>query len=183
MFKNLAACLVLLTLVAPSPILGRGKSPLSHQAVEIESLVDKASDVLVDRGSKAFADFRTKGSSWRYADVYLFVVDMNGIVLFSAARPDREERDFLDDRDADGKRFHKDFIEVVKTFGSGWVDYMFPKPGQSHARVKWSYSCASTASTHSWGRVSMSIDAVIVPDRTARTGDELIGAAARFSKV
>ncbi|KQS77542.1 MULTISPECIES: cache domain-containing protein [unclassified Methylobacterium] len=143
MFKTLAACLMLLILVAPSPVLGRGKFPISHQAAEIESLVNKASDVLVERGSEAFADFRTKGSSWRYADVYLFVVDMNGIVLFNAARPDREERDFLDDRDADGKRFHRDFIEVVKTFGSGWVDYMFPKPGQSHAHVKWSYICAT----------------------------------------
>ncbi|WP_456684725.1 cache domain-containing protein [Bradyrhizobium sp. P5_C11_2] len=143
MFKKLLTGLVLLVLTATLPALGQRGPPPAHQAAEIEALVNKASVVVEEWGSKAFADFRTKGSSWRYADVYLFVVDMNGVVLFNAARPDREERDFLDNRDADGKRFHRDFIEVVRNFGSGWVDYMFPKPGQSHATVKWSYVCAT----------------------------------------
>jgi signal transduction histidine kinase len=143
MFKMLLAWPVLLVLTATCPALGQRRLPPSHEAAEIEALVNKASDVLEERGSKAFADFRKKGSPWRYADVYLFVVDMHGVVLFNAARPDREGRDLLDDRDADGKRFHRDFIEVVKNFGSGWVDYMFPKPGQSYASVKWSYVCAT----------------------------------------
>jgi hypothetical protein len=143
MFKKLPIWPVLLVLTATFPALGQRGPPPAHQAAEIEVLVNKASDVLEERGGKAFADFRKKGSPWRYADVYLFVVDMNGIVLFNAARPNREGRDLLDDRDADGKRFHRDFIEIVKTFGSGWVDYMFPKPGQSHATVKWSYVCGT----------------------------------------
>ncbi|MGH1575001.1 cache domain-containing protein [Methylobacterium sp. P31] len=143
MFKKLLTGLVLLFLTATLPALGQRRPPPTHEALEIEALVNKASEVLEERGSKAFADFRKKGSPWRYADIYLFVVDMNGVVLFNAARPDREERDFLDDRDSDGKRFHRDFIEVVSKYGSGWVDYMFPKPGQSHASVKWSYVCAT----------------------------------------
>lgn len=143
MFKKLLTGLVLLVLTATFPALGQRGPPPSHQAAEIEALVNKASDALEERGSKAFPDFRQKGSPWRYADVYLFVVDMNGVVLFNAARPNREERDFLDARDADGKRFHRDFIEIVRNSGSGWVDYMFPKPGQAHATVKWSYVCAT----------------------------------------
>ncbi|MHB2205284.1 cache domain-containing protein [Methylobacterium sp. CM6257] len=143
MFKMLLTWPVLLVLTATSPALAQRRFPPAHEAAEIEALVNKASDVLEERGSKAFADFRKKGTPWRYADVYLFVVDMHGVVLFNAARPDREERDFLDDRDADGKRFHRDFIEVVSKYGAGWVDYMFPKPGQSHASVKWSYVCAT----------------------------------------
>ena len=117
--------------------------PPSHQASEIETLVNKAADTLEERGRRAFEEFRKEGSTWRYGDVYLFVVDMQGVVLFHAARPNREGRDLLDERDAAGKRFHRDFIRVVKRFGSGWVDYMFPKPGQSVATVKWSYVCAT----------------------------------------
>ena len=98
MFKKLLTGLVLLVLTATFPALGQRGPPPAHQAAEIEALVNKASVVVEEWGSKAFADFRTKGSSWRYADVYLFVVDMNGVVLFNAARPDREERDFLDNR-------------------------------------------------------------------------------------
>jgi cytochrome c len=28
---------------------------------------------------------------------------------------------------------------VVQSKGSGWVDYMFPKPGQTKPSQKWSY--------------------------------------------
>lgn len=115
----------------------------SHQAAEIEALVNRAAEVLDQQGSGAFEEFRRKNGPWRYGDVYLFVVDMHGVVLFNAARPNREGHDLLDERDADGKRFHMDFIEVVSTFGSGWVDYMFPKPGQPSATVKWSYVCGT----------------------------------------
>ncbi|SDA09414.1 Cache domain-containing protein [Methylobacterium sp. UNC378MF] len=120
----------------------RAPPPL-HQAAEIEALVNKAADILESEGPRAFDAFRRKGSIWRYGDVYLFVVDLRGVVLFNAAHPNREGRDLLHERDADGKTFHQDFIDTVTLFGSGWVDYMFPKPGQSVPSVKWSYVCAT----------------------------------------
>ncbi|MGH1573490.1 cache domain-containing protein [Methylobacterium sp. P31] len=143
MFKALLIWPVLLALSAAFPAFGKRYPPAIHQAAEIETLVGRAAEVLDDQGSRAFGEFRRKGSPWRYGDVYLFVVDMRGIVLFNAAHPNREGRDLLDERDADGKRFHRDFVEVVSKSGSGWVDYMFPKPGQSVPSVKWSYVCAT----------------------------------------
>ncbi|SDM94462.1 methyl-accepting chemotaxis protein [Methylobacterium phyllostachyos] len=133
----------MLLIGATLPASGRRALPVLHQVAEIEMLVNRAAEVLEERGVGAFAEFRRKGSGWRYGDVYLFVVDMRGIVLFNAAHPDREGRDLLHERDADGKRFHQDFIDTVDRFGSGWVDYMFPKPGQSVPTVKWSYVCAA----------------------------------------
>jgi cytochrome c len=134
-----------LTLIANAPLvaLGQRRPPPVHEAAEIETLVNRAADVLERQGAGAFADFRKKGGGWRYGDVYLFVTDLQGVVLFNAARPNREGRDLLDERDADGKRFHHDFVEMVTKFGSGWVDYMFPKPGQAVVTVKWSYVCAT----------------------------------------
>lgn len=109
----------LLLISATLPATGRRSSPVFHQAVEIETLVNEAAEVLGERGAGAFAEFRRKGSAWRYGDVYLFVVDLRGIVLFNAAHPEREGRDLLHERDADGKRFHQDFIDTVSRFGSG----------------------------------------------------------------
>jgi cytochrome c len=134
---------LILIVVAPPVVFGQRHPPPVHQAVEIETLVNRAADVLEQQGTDAFAAFRKKGGGWRYGDVYLFVTDLQGVVLFNAARPNREGRDLLDERDADGKRFHRDFVDVVTRFGSGWVDYMFPKPGQAVATVKWSYVCAT----------------------------------------
>lgn len=132
---------VLLLIGVTLPALGKRTPPVIHQAVEIETLVNRAAEFLEERGPTAFADFRRTDSGWRYGDVYLFVVDMRGIVLFNAAHPSREGRDLLHEHDADGKQFHKDFIETVSRFGSGWVDYLFPRPGQSVPTVKWSYVC------------------------------------------
>ncbi|MGU3664614.1 cache domain-containing protein [Methylobacterium sp. A49B] len=134
---------LLVLLAATLPAMGRRSPPILHQALEIESLVNRAAEFVEERGTDAFADFRRKGSPWRYGDVYLFVVDMRGIVLFNAAQPNREGRDLLDERDADGKLFLRAFIDTVHRFGSGWVDYMFPKPGHSAPTVKWSYVCAT----------------------------------------
>ena len=35
--------------------------------------------------------------------------------------------------------FWAEFLKVIQSKGSGWVDYMFPKPGQSQPSQKWSY--------------------------------------------
>ena len=65
-------------------------------------------------------------------------------ILDCAAHPNREGRDLLQEHDAAGKQFHKDFIGIVRESGSGWVDYMFPRPRRSTPEVKWSYVCATT---------------------------------------
>ncbi len=144
MLKALLKWPLILLLSTALPAFG-GPHPLpSHQAAEIESLVNRAAELLEERGRAAFQDFRKPGAGWRYGDVYLFVVDMQGIVLFNAAHPNREGRDLLQEHDAAGKQFHKDFIGVVRESGSGWVDYMFPRPRRSTPEVKWSYVCGTS---------------------------------------
>ena len=41
-------------------------------------------------------------------------------------------------KDVSGKLFRVEFVKVVQSQGSGWVDYMWPKPGQSQPSHKWS---------------------------------------------
>ena len=115
----------------------------THEATEIETLVGDAAEALESHGSEAFAAFRRKNGPWRYGDVYLFVIDMRGLVLFNAGQPAREGTDMLREHDANGKQFHKDFIETVTQFGSGWVDYMFPRPHRTVPEIKWSYVCGT----------------------------------------
>ncbi|WP_336491256.1 cache domain-containing protein [Methylobacterium nigriterrae] len=114
------------------------------QAARIEAMVNKAAALVEARGKAAFSEFRKRNSEWRFDDVYLFVSDLNGRVLLNVEFPQREGTDQLKEKDADGKSFHEDFIEVVRSDGSGWVDYMFPKPGQRYPSEKWSYVRATT---------------------------------------
>jgi len=41
--------------------------------------------------------------------------------------------------DANGKPMHDDFMKVLRAKGAGWVDYVFPKPGESKPSRKWTY--------------------------------------------
>jgi signal transduction histidine kinase len=95
---------------------------------------------LIDKeGKAAFVEFRKKDSEWFHGDTYLFVYDMKANVLLNPAFPQREGTNVTGQKDANGKLFHAAIIHEAETEGSGWVDYMFPKPGQTEPSQKWTY--------------------------------------------
>jgi len=115
-------------------------SPLATaQTKKVEALVTKAAALIDSKGKVAFAELRTKGSEWFHDDTYLFVYDLKSNVLLNPAFPAREGTNTTGQTDANGKLMHHDFIHVAETTGSGWVDYMFPKPGQTEPSKKWAY--------------------------------------------
>ena len=111
--------------------------PESEQAKQIVALVEKAAALIDSKGRSIFPEFR-KGE-WRTGDTYLFVNDLKGMVLLNPAFPELEGKDLSGRKDSNGKLFFLEFLKVVQSKGSGWVDYMFPKPGQSQPSQKWSY--------------------------------------------
>jgi cytochrome c len=43
-------------------------------------------------------------------------------------------------KDANGKVFNREFIRTAESKnGSGWVDYMVPKPGETQPAQEWAY--------------------------------------------
>lgn len=114
--------------------------PGSEEARQIEAMVNRAA-ALVERQGKAaaFAEFRKRDSEWWFGNIYLFSYDQNLNVLLNPAFPKREGTNPRGEKDAKGKAFHDEFLRVVQTKGSGWVDYMFPKPGETRLSQKWSY--------------------------------------------
>ena len=38
-----------------------------------------------------------------------------------------------------GKLLQRAMVELLKKQEAGWVDYMWPKPGQTQPSLKWSY--------------------------------------------
>ena len=72
-------------------------------------------------------------------DAYIFVYDTNGVNLALPAFPNLEGRNLLDLKDTQGKQLIREMLKVVQTSGSGWVDYMWPKPGESVSTLKSAY--------------------------------------------
>jgi len=118
---------------------GEQSPPKSKQATEIEVLVNKAAKLVDKKGKTAFAEFRQSGSEWRKGDTYLFALDLKENTLFNAAFPEHEGKNQAGNKDANGKLYDVELVRVVQRKGSGWVDYMFPKPGQTAPARKWSY--------------------------------------------
>ena len=64
---------------------------------------------------------------------------MKGISLFNAGFPKLEGTDQSGLKDANGKLISVELMKVAQSKESGWVGYMWPKPGQSQPSQKWSY--------------------------------------------
>lgn len=127
------------SLAAASPASSQQAPPPSERAKQTEALVNKAAALIDKNGKATFAEFRKKDSEWFHDDTYLFSYDMNANVLLNPAFPKREGTNVHGQKDAKGKPFHDEIIKTAETKGSGWVDYMFPKPGQSEPSQKWTY--------------------------------------------
>ena len=122
-----------------NPVIAQQSAPTSEKAKQIEALVNEAASLIESQGKAAFEEFRKKDSHWFTGDTYLFVYDLKSNVLFNAAFPAREGTNTTGQKDANGKLFHHAFIQVAESKKSGWVDYMFPKPGQTQPSQKWAY--------------------------------------------
>lgn len=139
MVKQIAVSAALLMLVTAAPAGAQQAPPPSPRAKRIEAMVNKAAALVDKEGRAAFAEFRKPNSEWRFGTTYLFAYDTKLNVLLNAAFPKREGDNMHGKTDANGKPMHDEFLTVVQTKGSGWVDYMFPKPGQKKPSRKWSY--------------------------------------------
>ena len=114
-------------------------APQSKEAKRIVALVEKAAALTESKGKTAFPEFKKKGSEWLKGEAHIFIADMNGTILMHSANPELETKSILDMKDANGKAFMREFIETAKTKGSGWVDYMWPKPGEKSPSKKLSF--------------------------------------------
>jgi len=139
MFKKVLICTALVTMAMVIPVSSQQSPPTSEQAKRIEAMVNKAAVLVETQGKAAFPEFRKRDSEWWFGNTYLFVYDKDMNVLLNPAFPKREGTNVHGDKDVNGKLFHDEFMKVIQTKGSGWVDYMFPKPGQTQPSQKWSY--------------------------------------------
>jgi cytochrome c len=139
MIKLFAVCTLLAGLTMASTAQSQEAPPPSEKAKQIEDLVNQAAALVNQRGRAAFDEFRKRDSQWWSGNTYLFAYDDHLNVLLNPAFPKREGTNPSGEKDANGKMFHDEFLKKVKADGAGWVDYMFPKPGQTQPSHKWSY--------------------------------------------
>lgn len=113
--------------------------PPPPQAERIEKLVGEAADLVARKGEAAFPEFRQRGSRWFNGFTYVFVDDMQMVSLVNGPRPQLEGRNVMNLKDASGRAFHHDWMKMLETSDSGWVDYLWPRPGSHKPSHKWTF--------------------------------------------
>lgn len=109
-------------------------------ANEAKALVAKAAVYVKATGkAKAFAEFTNQKGKFIDRDLYIFVVDFNGLTLAHGGNAKLVGKDMSGLKDADGIFFIKKFIELAKTKGSGWVDYKWVNPTTKKIEPKSTY--------------------------------------------
>jgi len=111
----------------------------SEQERQLVKLVNQAAHLVNTEGEVAFPRFHKKGTMWLEGETYIFIGDTDGVILVNGGNRRLEGQNLLNTKDADGKLFIREFIETVTTRGSGWVRYMWPKPGSAAPAQKMSY--------------------------------------------
>jgi cytochrome c len=96
---------------------------------EAEAMVKKAIAHIKEVGKNAaFADFTDKKPGWVDRDLYVAVYDMTGTVQAHGQNPKMVGKDLIELKDADGKAFVKERVELAGSKGKFWQDYKFTDP-------------------------------------------------------
>lgn len=122
-----------------SYIVGSGMYNDRMERAFVVDIVRQAVVEIEKNGEAAFSLLRDPTGPFVAKDTYIFATDMDAVGLVNPAFPMLEGRDLYDLVDAQGKYLNRDFVRVAETQGSGWVDYMWPKPGESVATQKSTY--------------------------------------------
>jgi signal transduction histidine kinase len=96
---------------------------------EAKALAEKAAIFAKTQGKdKALAEFNNPSGQFTKGELYIFANNWNGDCLAQGGNPKLVGQNHLGLKDSTGKAFMKEFIEVAKTKGSGWVVYSWTNP-------------------------------------------------------
>jgi len=107
---------------------------------EAEMMVHQAVAFLKKEGpEKALGVFSDPKGVFTYRDLYIYVLDVKGVMRAHGSHPEFVGKDQMQRKDADGKFMTKDAIELAKAKGSGWLDYKWQNPVTGQVENKVAY--------------------------------------------
>lgn len=135
---------ILIAFAAAALCLALAGSALAESATKDECIAkDKAAaQMIVDKGLDAgVAEINKKDGQFVWKDSYVFLMDFGGKMLAHPMSPTLIGQNVLDKKDKGepGKLLFKEFVELAKGKGEGWVDYMWANPGDPKPRKKITY--------------------------------------------
>ena len=122
-----------------SYVVGSGLYQMPMERDFVVEKVDEAVRLIEQEGTEALETLRDPAGGFRFYDAYVFVFDEAGVQHVNAAFPEHEGQNLLDLEDAEGVVIGREMLDVVRGRGAGWVDYLWPQPGDTRPSEKSSY--------------------------------------------
>ena len=99
------------------------------QPKEVINWVQKARDFYKSAGKEiAFAEYTNPRGQFTQKQLYVFALDLNGVMLAHGINERFVGEDFMGLSDSDGKLFIRDIVEAANAKGSGWIEYKWFHP-------------------------------------------------------
>lgn len=104
----------------------------------------EAAKMVNDKGlAAAVQEINKKDGKFVWKDTYVFLMDLKGNMLAHPMKPDLIGKNLMGSTDkaekGKEKLLFKEFVELAKSKGEGWVPYMWPKVGEEKPSRKISY--------------------------------------------
>jgi signal transduction histidine kinase len=129
--------LVMLTACATS------YTPRTNSRAELQRYVERAADLVAKEGPAA-ACVEFASTRWKGGDYYIFVDRLDDNVLVCHPNAGMVGKDQSNLQDVNGKYITREMKTLASTQGRGWVEYMWPRPGETAPSPKSAYVIAVT---------------------------------------
>ena len=107
---------------------------------EAKALALKAVELVKAEGKdKAFAAFNDTKGAFVDRDLYVFVLNHDGVTISHGANHALIGKNLSAVKDADGKAFIQEMVAIGKKGGEGWVDYKWSNPTTKKIEPKSSF--------------------------------------------
>jgi signal transduction histidine kinase len=120
-------------------IVGSGMYNNRMERTFVIDMVKEAALQIQSKGKDGFASFYDQTGRFIAKDSYVFVIDPKGVCLVHPAFPNLQGHNLIYEKDSTNRYFIREMLDVANENGSGWVDYLWPKPGESIPTQKSSY--------------------------------------------
>ena len=120
-------------------IVGSGLYSMKMERFFVVEQVEDASRLISQMGTSAFSLIKDRSSGFRFLDAYIFVMSFDGIQQINLGFPELEGVNLLDFQDSHGKLVSREMLRLLEGQPAGWVEYMWPKPGEGLPSRKSSY--------------------------------------------
>ncbi|MFZ6873140.1 cache domain-containing protein [Undibacterium sp. Di27W] len=106
---------------------------------EAIAMVKKAGRLIRAEGPAAYAKISDPQGQFVDRDMYVYVTNMQGVILAHGATPKVIGKDIMDIQDGNGKFVMKEILQLANGKGSGWVDYQWPNTVNKAIEAKSTY--------------------------------------------